>query len=377
MTKIKFNVDELLPKLTQVVKVVGTKNTIRVLDYVRFKTVANELTMMASDNETWLSVNAQVEVEDDDALFCVEATKLIASLQMLGGAVTLELDETRKIVKGDYGSGFFEMPYIDGDEFPVSVVVGDTKELVMRAGNLCTLLQQPLFAVGGDNLRPTITCLRLDFQNDKAVSCGTDSRILVRYTQNSEFSVGENGINIPQKPANVIVALLTTLDSDEEIQVAFTSTQFIVSSKSSFQLSTRLNTGNYPNYNAVIPQDNELVATIVKDILVGALKRVIPFGNSKICAVVFNFTPQSLNVSARDVDYSTSASEDVPCDFNGDCLKIGFNGNQIIEAIKNTPSQDGNIYIKLKAPERAAVVVPDVNAEGSEYISMVMPMMID
>ena len=380
MTKIKFNVDELLPKLMQVAKVVGAKNTIRVLDFVRFEASPSGITLTASDNETWLSVNvsSNVNVDGENALFCIEASKLIASLSMLGGEdVVLELDDARKIAKGNYGSGFFEMPYIDGDEFPMSVVTGDTKELTMKAANLRTLLQQPLFAVGNDDLHPTMTCLRLDFQNEKSISCGTDGRMLVRYTQNGESNIDDDGINIPQKPANVIAQMLLTLEVDDEVQVAFNTTQFIVSSKSSFSLSTRLNTGRYPNYNAVIPQDNELVAVVAKDALVGALRRVVPFGNAKICAVVFNFNTNTLNVSARDIDYNTSASEDVPCKFNGDVFKIGFNGNHMIEAVKNAPSQKGNIYIKLKAPERAAIVAPDVDTDGSEYISMVMPLMIE
>ena len=82
-------------------------------------------------------------------------------------------------------------------------------------------------------------------------------------------------------------------------------------------------------------------------------------------------------MSARDVDFSTHATEDVPCDYLGDEFKIGFNGNQLMEAVKNINTEDGEIIITLKAPERAAVVMPHSQANGCEYISMVMPMMVD
>lgn len=380
MTKIVFKVDELLPKLVQVSQVVSQKNTIRILDFVRCSTAFDELTITASDNETWLSVSTMVSVEGGgDALFCIEASKLIATLRMLGGAtVSLELDETRKIAKGNYGNGFFEMPYVDAEEFPMSVVSGELKELTMPATHLRNLLQQPLFAVSADDLHPTMTCIRLDFTNDNAVSCGTDGRILVRYTQNeNNIGLGEDGINVPQKPANVISQLLSALSDDEQVDIGFNMTQFKVVAKSSFSLSTRLNTGRYPNYNAVIPQDNELLVGIKKDELVGALRRVLPFGNAKTCAVTCIFKKDGLNLSARDVDFSTHATENVPCDYFGDEFKIGFNGNQLMEAVKNINTENGEIIIALKAPERAAVVMPHSQANGCEYISMVMPMMVD
>lgn len=379
MTKIVFKVDELLPKLMQVAQVVSPKNTIRILDYVRCSTAFDELTFTASDNETWLSVSTMVSVEGSDALFCIEASKLIATLRMLGGAtVSLELDETRKIAKGNYGNGFFEMPYVDAEEFPMSVVDTDLKELSMPATHLRNLLQQPLFAVSGDDLHPTMTCIRLDFANDKAVSCGTDGRILVRYTQDeSNIGLGEEGINVPQKPASVISQLLSPLSDDEQVEIGFNTTQFKLVSKSSFSLSTRLNTGRYPNYNAVIPQDNNLVVGIKRDELVGALRRVLPFGNAKIYAVTCLFTENMLKLSTRDFDFSTSATENVPCDYIGDEFKIGFNGNQLMDAVKNINTKDGEIIIALKAPERAAVVMPKTQVEGCEYVSIVMPLMVD
>ena len=379
MTKIVFNVDELLPKLVQVSQVVSQKNTIRILDFVRCSTAFDELTFTASDNETWLSVSTKVSVDGDDALFCIEASKLIATLRMLGGAtVSLELDEKRKIAKGNYGNGFFEMPYVDAEEFPMSVVVGELKELVMPASHLRNLLQQPLFAVSNDNLHPTMTCIRLDFANDKVVSCGTDSRILVRYTQDeNNIGLGEDGINVPQKPANVISQLLSALSDDEKVNIGFNETQFKVLAKSSFSLSTRLNTGRYPNYNAVIPQDNEFHVGIKKDELVSALRRVLPFGNSKIYAVTCLFTTNRLKLSTKDVDFSTAATENVSCEYRGDEFKIGFNGNQLMEAVKNINTEDGEVIIALKAPERAAVVMPKKQVDGREYISIVMPLMVD
>lgn len=248
----------------------------------------------------------------------------------------------------------------------------------MPASHLRNLLQQPLFAVSADDLHPTMTCIRLDFSNEKAVSCGTDSRILVRYTQNeSNIGLGEDGINVPQKPASVISQLLSALSDDEQVNVGFNTTQFKLVSKSSFSLSTRLNTGRYPNYNAVIPQDNNLVVCIKKDELIGALRRVLPFGNAKTCAVTCVFSKNRLNLSARDVDYSTHATEDVTCDFFGAEFKIGFNGNQLMEAVKNINTEDGEVIIALKAPERAAVVMPKTQVEGCEYISIVMPLMVD
>lgn len=382
MAIIKFKVDDVLPKLMQVAQVAGQKNLIRILDYVLFDVYdVSTLTLTSSDNETWLTVMAQVEA-DNDAIgrkFCIESQMAINALRMLGGEeVVLELNDTTNTATGKYKNGKFEIPFMGGNEYPVQGSGDEPNITKMDAQRLRELVLTPMFAVGNDDLRPAMNCIRLDFTEQDVVSVGTDAHTLVKYTQNKGVGFNDGGVSIPSKPASVLANLLASMPDGVDVQVGFNETHFSVHTDNNFSLATRIVTIKYPNYNMAIPKNNNIVAVVDKTNILSALKRVTPFGNQKTCAVALEFNNNNIHVSARDIDYSTSAAEDVDCEYQNEPLTIGFSGTALIDAIKNCPNAtDGKIAIHMESPSRAAVITPNEQKEGTEYICMVMPMIVE
>ena len=129
----------------------------------------------------------------------------------------------------------------------------------------------------------------------------------------------------------------------------------------------------YPNYESVIPKQSSIVITADKGTLLQALKRVLPMANDASNLVELDFAQGQVTVSAKDIDFSKSASETVMCDCDTE-LKIGFKGSTLIEILRNI--SDDNIVIELSDPSRAGVFFSAFEMTRDEYLSLCMPMLI-
>ena len=142
---------------------------------------------------------------------------------------------------------------------------------------------------------------------------------------------------------------------------------------SDFKLSARLLDFKYPNYEAVIPKNSPITITIDKNSMLNALKRVLPMANDSSYLVELDFTNGQVTISAKDLDFSKSASETVTCDCDTE-LKIGFKGSTLIEILRNI--NDDNVVIELDNPSRAGVFFSAFELTRDEYLSLCTPMLI-
>lgn len=373
----KFVVKEILPQLIQVASVVKSKNTLPILDDVLFSMNQDKVVMLtASDGETWLSMKANLIECDDAFTFCINARNIVSALKNLGEntIVTCRMEEPRNI-RIEYVNGFVNLPYDDSNEFPkASEIGGDYEQMTIRARNLSNAISSVMFAIGEDDLRPVLNGVYLNFEGDSMSSVGTDGQNLAVLTDKNVGEVGNCGFIFPKKPALTLVSLIEKCNDDEMVKIEFNDS-FITISKVDFKISARLVEGRYPNYKSVIPQENGLVAKVEKEKLISCLKRIMPFGNEKSCLVSLSFTNDSITVSSENVDFSTSATEKIPCEFNNDSFVIGFNGNMLAQSISNL--QGDNFLFKMKTQSNAALIEPEKDIENITYKSIIMPMLLN
>ena len=132
--------------------------------------------------------------------------------------------------------------------------------------------------------------------------------------------------------------------------------------------------GRYPNYRSVIPTTNNKTATVVKNDLISALKRVSVFCSISSSLVVCSFENDKLTLSGCDVDFSTSAEEEVLITYSGDPIKIGFKASTLIELLSNVLSNEA--VITMSDPSRAGIIRrSDEDVNGLTYL--IMPMVIN
>ena len=124
----------------------------------------------------------------------------------------------------------------------------------------------------------------------------------------------------------------------------------------------------------MIPQENPYKVTIDRVSFLTALKRVSVFSQSS-SLIKLHLQTNELTIFGQDIDFSISAEERIPCQYNSPELNIGFNSTYLIEILSNISSE--SIVFELADPSRAGVIVPEENEENEDLLTLLMPMMLN
>ena len=200
----------------------------------------------------------------------------------------------------------------------------------------------------------------------------TDGHKLVR---NRVFSVTNEvpaSFILPKKPAALLKGFVSKDSSDVVISFDARSAEI---SFGEGNLICRLIDGKYPNYNSVIPENNPYQIIIDRKSFIGAVRRVLPFASDSSQLVRFHIANGQLDLSAEDIDFSTSAKESMTCTYEGNPMSIGFKGSSILEILNNLQSDEVNI--QLADPSRAGIIVPAEQPEGENVLMLVMPVLLN
>ncbi len=211
-----------------------------------------------------------------------------------------------------------------------------------------------------------------DITTDDITFVASDGHKLVRCkslaTQGSERA----SFILPKKPANLLKSILAK--ESGEVSLSFDDSNAYIKLEH-FDLVCRLIEGRYPNYNGVIPQDNPYKVTIDRLMLMAALKRVSVFSDPASSLIKLKISPNNILISAKDIDFSTSAEETVACVYDGTEMSIGFKGSYLIDILNNLPSSE--VILELADPSRAGIILPSENEENEDLLMLLMPMMLN
>lgn len=144
---------------------------------------------------------------------------------------------------------------------------------------------------------------------------------------------------------------------------------------SGYTMTCRFIEGRYPNYNSVIPQNNENKVVLERQTFLNALKRVSVFSNQASNLIKLQLSNNNIIVSAQDIDFSTAAEETISCQYAGTSMNIGFKSSFLIEILNNIPSAE--ISLELSDPSRAGLIIPQENEENEDLLMLLMPMMLN
>lgn len=377
--KLVFEVDSILPRLAQCVSIVNTKNSLPILSdlFIETNDLQGDIVITASDSETWLSVKADVVEADKGIRVCIGASDFYKALSNLKGkTIEMVIDESTHVVTCSHGKGHFSLPYDDANEFPKATPIDDDGETVttkvIDGSRVLRSLEKAGFAVANDELRPIMNGVHFDFLANMMVTVATDGHKLAKYSDMTiQGDVTPSGFTLPKKPSTTLMNILSGYDGN--IKVVFNDRAVVVNNKD-FKMTTRLIEGRYPNYDSVIPKDNEIEVTVSKQDFVSALKRVLPMSNTSSELVSVKLSMGLLTLAAVDFDFSKSASEDIECDYSGAELAIGFKGSTMLSVAQNIDGEQ--IKIALKDPSRAGLFTPAKDGETTAYVSLLMPMLI-
>ncbi|AJR03926.1 DNA polymerase III subunit beta [Siansivirga zeaxanthinifaciens] len=362
----------LLKQLQVLGGVINSSNTLPILDNFLFELDHSKLTVSASDLETTMSSNLQVESESEGSI-AIPARLLLDTLKTFPEQPLTFVVEDNNTIEISSNHGKYALAYADGKEFPKAVTLDDPSKTVVTGDILATAISKTIFAAGNDDLRPVMSGVFFQFSTESLTFVATDAHKLVKYTREDVKASQVAEFIMPKKPLNLLKGILGGSEDDVTIEYNDSNAKFTFENS---ELICRLIDGKYPNYEAVIPKENPNKLVIDRTQFLNSVRRVSIFSNKTTHQIRLKIAGAELNISAEDIDYSNKAEERLTCDYQGDDIQIGFNSRFLTEMLNNLSADE--VQLEMSLPNRAGILTPVDGLDEGELVTMlVMPVMLN
>jgi DNA polymerase-3 subunit beta len=362
---------ELLRELTVTQGVVERKTTIPILSNYLFEASGDKLSLTATDLDLSLRTSCSAKVKKEGAC-TIPARKLYDYVKLLPDAeITIKLLENHW-VSIRCGRSNTKMVGMAKSNFPNLPVFPAAGVIRIPAQVLRSMIAKTGFAIANEESRYTLNGALMVLKPESITMVATDGHRLAHIEHSGEKFDGVSGEMKTLVPKKAMDELKTLLDTDVET-VDFAKDE----STLFFRLGTRLLTsrqltGQFPNYEAVLPKDNSKSVTVQGEDFGAAISRVAQFADERSRAVRLRLEKGELKLSASSTE-SGESEDSIEVAYNGDPMAIGFNAQYLIDFIKATGS--GEVRLELKDPQSAGQLRPAAG-EDYNYRYIVMPMRI-
>ncbi len=362
----------LLKNLQQIGGVISSNTVLSVLEDFLFELKGNTLTLTATDLETMMRIQMDVNDAQGNGRICIPSKILMDYLKNLPEQpITFNVNQQDLSIEMSSDVGKYKIGGEKADDFPKEPAPGETTSFDMPSIALIESINNTLFAVSNDTLRPAMTGVYFELSKNGATFVSTDAHRLVQFTRKDVSAPSNGNFVVPKKPLQQLKA---TLPADEtQLQVSYNSSHLFVTSNR-MSMSCRLIDAKFPDYKAVIPKDNPYKLTINRNDFVSALRRVSIFANKTTNQVVLEINGNKLQLSAQDIDFSYEGKETLNCQYSGEDMKIAFNAKLMVEMLNNLDGND--IQVELSTPTRAGIFRPMEKGDNEDVLMLLMPLMV-
>jgi len=361
----------LLKHLQQISGVINANTVLPILEDFLFEIADKKLSIVATDLETVMSVQMDVESKIDGKV-CIPSKILMDSLKNISDQpLTFNIDKNFAVeITSDNGK--YKVMGENPDNFPKEPGADDTTAFTLPSSALVTAINKTLFAVSNDDLRPAMTGVYFELTPDYIQFVATDAHRLVRYRRNDVKCPKAENFIVPKKPLNLLKNALP--DNNDELTISYNSNHLFVSHGTT-RLTCRLIDARFPDYKVVIPTDNPYKLIVNKNDFQSGLRRVNVFSNKSTNQVALTISGSELQMAAQDVDFSFEGNERMNCSYDGEDLQIAFNARFLIEMLNAADTSEVNV--ELATATKAGIIKPSENEENEELLMLVMPLMLN
>ncbi|MCU0338353.1 MAG: DNA polymerase III subunit beta [Spirosomaceae bacterium] len=363
----------LLKQLATINGVVSTNPIVPILENFLFQLDNKNLTVTASDLQTVMVTELEVESSDKGAI-AIPAKLMLDTLRGLPEQpISVNVDEDTFGIEIVSDNGRYKLSGENPIDFPKIPSVSRAFSVDLSSSALATAISNTIFATSTDELRPAMTGVFLQLGADHATFVATDGHRLIRYRRFDVKSSVDTTMIIPRKALNL---LKSSLPSDNvPVKAEFNQANAFFSF-ANIKMISRLIDERFPDYENAIPTNNPNVLTISRGEILNSLRRISIYSNRTTHQVRLKLTPPNdLVISAEDLDYSNEANERLLCEYNGDDMEIGFNAKFLIEMLNNLDAN--TLSMELSAPNRAGIILPLEKEDEEDMLMLVMPVMLN
>ena len=366
---MKFTItrEKLHEGLGAVAASVPTKTTLPVLANILVEASKEGLSLSGTDLDISVSTTIPASVDQEGAT-TLPARKLVEIVKELPSASIRFTSSGEQRVQIECGRSKFKLLGLGRDEFPAFPTVKFEGGWRVTARELQKLISHVAFAASTEESRPILNGVLWELRPDRMRMVATNGHRLARMDVPASGQGGSQAdLIIPPKALEQIRRLF---NGDEEIEIAKSDNHLGFRSATT-QVLTRLIEGPYPNYEQVIPRENDKSLTADKAALAAALRRMSIVASDQTHRIRMAFTNGACKLSVQTPDLG-EAQEELAVAYEGDTLEIGFNAAYLLEILKFMPTDE--VRMTFKAPERAATCEPVGWDDPASYLTLVMPL---
>ena len=362
----------LLKQLQSVSGALSNSTVLPILENFLFEIKDGNLTISATDLQTSMTTSLTVEAKENGRI-AIPSRILLDTLKSLPEQpIAFNIDDNTFAIEISAGDGKYKLSGENGEDFPKIPVVENASSVNLPASVLAEAINKTIFAVSNDELRPAMTGVYCQLSTSSLTFVATDAHKLVRYRRKDAKAASTASFILPKKALNLLKSALPSEDINVSVEYNSTSAFFKFSN---INLVCRLIDERYPDYEAVIPQNNPNKLTIDRQAFLGSLNRVAIYANKTTHQVRLKISGSELNISSEDIDFANEAHERLSCQYDGEDIEIGFNARFLIEMLKNLSCEE--VMLEMSTPNRAGLLLPQNGDENEDVLMLVMPVMLN
>jgi len=365
---------ELLRELTAAQSVVERKTTIPILSNFLFEAADDTLTITATDLDQGVRTSCAAKVKKPGAC-TIPARKLYDYIKLLPeGDISIKLMDNHwvQIRAGRSNTKMVGMARANFPQVPEFPTTGAFK---LSVASLENMISKTIFAISNEESRYTLNGALLVLKAESMAMVATDGHRLAHIEKLGELLDGISGEKktlIPRKALSELLSLLNsteaeTLDFADDEQTLF----FRVGGR---VLTSRKLTGQFPNYEAVLPRDNNKFVIVRSEDLMASILRVAQFADERSGAIKIRLEQNELKLSSSSTD-SGESEDTIETPYNYDPLVVGFNSQYLLDFLKAI-GNSGEVRLEFKDAQSAGQMRPEDGNEDVKYRYILMPMRI-
>ena len=340
-----------------------------IIDNFLLEVLGDKLIVSATNMDLSIVTETELISADENLTIVVPSTILLESLKSMPDhpiQFNVNLDDYIIKITSEYGK--YNLNGFAADDFP------ELQDLPESAGFdfPCNLFEkgfgQTAVAALNDEMKKGMQGVSFKLEDGKVIFAATDGHRLIKNLFYADVGDQEDSVILPRK--GLLSALKPLLVDGEDMNIRLSKERIFFNTKKGL-LICRLAEGNFPNYEAVIPQNNPNKLYLDRLDFINTLKRVSLYSNQSTYQVFMDLGPQSLTISAVDIDFNRSGNEQFPCTYEGENMEIGFNGRLLTEMLSVLDTEQ--IRFEILDKVRATLIFPEEQEEGQEITLLIMP----
>jgi DNA polymerase-3 subunit beta len=373
---MKFTVSsaDFLDALNTVKGAVPSKSTLPILECILFEQDGDALRLSATDLEISIIKRLPVQFEKngtpEEARIAVPSKRLLDTLRALPDLPIEFTANSDFEITMETDKGHYKMVGHDGEDYPALPDLSADRQIMTEGPLLQRAIKKTSFAVSKDALRPAMMGVYFQIGPEGTCTVATDGHRLVKLNMEGITNADELDFIVPEKAMKLAGRVADDEACTIEVDDGHVGFDF-----GDARVLARLIDETYPNYEAVIPNENDRFLTIDRELMLNAVKRVGLYSSSMTNQIRLAITENHVTISAEDIERSSEAEEKVPCSYESEEMTIGFNSEYLTEVLSNV--QSDKVVFKLSSPNRAGIVVPEEQADDEEILMLIMPVMLN